>query len=339
LPFFVVGSADASRPMRCDNVRRVAAAVIAPLLFLTAGCFGGDDTTVDQKPAAGDISDVSVTGGFGEQPVVKFKAPMSFDKTENKILVRGHGKGDPVLQNSTVTIDYAGVNASDGDTFSSSWDADGKATPSTFEVSQVFPGFYTGLQGASAGDRVLMTVASKDAFDPTGNSEQTVRDGDSVIMVVDVKKVDNPRIVPADQLPTLKLDKDGNPTKFVAKADTPDSVGLLSQETLTTGDGDAVAAGDTIKVNYLGQLWPDGATFDSNYGDKKPLTIPLSNAIEGWQQGLVGKTVGSRVVLAIPSALGYGASGSTQGAVAIPPDADLVFVIDIVAITGPKGQQ
>jgi FKBP-type peptidyl-prolyl cis-trans isomerase len=325
--------------MRCDNVRRVVAAAIAPLLFLTAGCFGGDNQTEDQKPAAGDISDVSVTGGFGEQPVVKFKAPMSFAKTQHKMLAEGSGGGDSVLQNSTVTVDYSALNASDGDTFSTSWNADGKPTPSTFDVTQVFPGFYSSLQGAKAGDRVLMTVASADAFDPTGNSEQTVRAGDSVIMVVDVKKVDNPRVVPSDQFPTLKVDKDGNPSKFVAKATTPDSVGLLSQETLRTGDGDAVAAGDTIKVSYLGQLWPDGATFDANYGDKKPLVIPLASTIEGWQQALVGKTVGSRVVLAIPSALGYGESGSTQGAVAIPPNADLIFVIDIVGIKAPATGQ
>jgi peptidylprolyl isomerase len=322
------------------RARQVVAAVIAPLLFLTAGCFGGEDTTADQKATPGSISDVTVTGGFGEQPVVKFKAPMSFAKTANKILVKGPGKGDTVLQDSTVTVDYAAVNASDGETFSSSWSDGGKPTPSTFGVSQVFPGFYSGLEGASAGDRVLMTVSSHDAFDPTGNSEQTVREGDSVIMVVDVKKVENPRIIPAGQLPTLKLDKDGNPSKFVAKSNTPDSVGLLSQETLKTGDGAAVASDDTIKVKYLGQLWPDGATFDSNYTDKKPLTIPLSNTIQGWQQGLVGKTVGSRVVLAIPSELGYGATGSSQGSTSIPPNADLIFAIDIVGIKAPpKGQQ
>ncbi|HSS67936.1 MAG TPA: FKBP-type peptidyl-prolyl cis-trans isomerase, partial [Nocardioidaceae bacterium] len=275
-------------------MRRFAAAVVAPLLFLTAGCFGGDASTETKKPAAGDIADVTVTGGFGVQPTVTFKAPMSFAKTEDKILEHGSGSGDSVLQNSTVTVDYSAVNASDGDTFSTSWNDNGKATASTFAVSSVFPGFYTSLEGAQAGDRVLMTVSSSDAFDPTGNSEQTVRAGDSVIMVVDLKKVDNPNIVPTAQLPTLKLDKDGNPTKFVAKSDTPDSVGLLSQETLKTGTGDAVTASDTIKVHYLGQLWPDGATFDSNYGDKKPLVIPLANTIEGWQQGLVGKTVGSR---------------------------------------------
>jgi peptidylprolyl isomerase len=323
--------------MRCNNVRRVTAAVIAPLLFLTAGCFGGDAGAENEKPTPGDISDVTVTGGFGDPPVVKFQAPMSFAKTQNKILEHGPGEGDSVLQYSTVTIDYSAVNASDGETFSTSWDG-GAVTPSTFEVSQVFPGFYSGLEGAKAGDRVLMTVASKDAFDPTGNSEQTVRAGDSVIMVVDVKRVDNPKIVPASQFPTLQFDKDGNPTKFVAKPSTPASVGLLSQETLKEGTGAAVTSSDTIKVHYLGELWPDGATFDANYTDKKPLTIALSNTIQGWQQALVGKTVGSRVVLAIPSNLAYGEAGSTQGSVAIPPNADLIFVIDIVGIKAPSSQ-
>jgi peptidylprolyl isomerase len=325
--------------MRCNNVRRLTAAVVAPLLFLTAGCFGGDANTESKKPTPGDISDVSVKGGFGQQPVIQFKAPMSFDKTQNKILVNGSGKGDPVLQTSTVTIDYAAVNASDGDTFSSSWSADGKAQSSTFEVSQVFPGFSAGLEGATAGDRVLMTVPSDDAFDPTGNSEQTVRDGDSVIMVVDVKRVDNPHVLTPDEMPTLKLDKDGTPTTFVAAPKTPDSVGLLSQETLKTGTGPAVKPTDTITVRYLGQLWPDGATFDETYTAKKPFKIALSSTIQGWQQGLVGKTVGSRVVLAVPSNLAYGEAGSSQGSVPIPANSDLVFAIDILGAKASTATQ
>jgi peptidylprolyl isomerase len=125
----------------------------------------------------------------------------------------------------------------------------------------------------------------------------------------------------------------------VATSKTPDSVGLLSQETLKTGSGATVKPTDTVTVRYLGQLWPDGATFDSNYSAKKPLDIPLGQTIQGWQQGLAGKTVGSRVVLAIPSDLGYGEAGSTQGSVAIPPNADLVFVVDILATKASTATQ
>jgi peptidylprolyl isomerase len=311
-------------------VRRLAASVVAPLLLLTTGCFGGDSESEDAKPSPGTIADITVTGGFGEEPVITFKAPISFETTQDKTLVEGSGDGDAVLQDSTVTVDYTAVNASDGNVFSTSWDTEGKATPSIFNVGQVFDGFYAGLQGARAGDRVLLTVASPDAFDPTGNSEQTVRNGDSIVMVVDVKGVDNPTVVPPSRLPAVQLDEDGNPTGFKAKATTPDSVGLLSADVLKTGTGAAVQSDDTLTVRYLGALWPDGATFDSNYTAKKPLVIPLSNTINGWQQGLVGKTVGSRIVLAIPSELAYGSTGSSQGEVTIPPDADLIFVIDIV---------
>jgi peptidylprolyl isomerase len=323
--------------MRCNQVRRLTAAVIAPLLLLTTGCFGGESDTESTKPTRGTIEDVSVTGGYGEQPVIKFAAPMSFEKTQNKVLVDGPGAGDHVLPDSVVKVDYAAVNASDGNTFSSSWSGSGGPQTSTFEVSQVFKGFLNGLEGATAGDRVLMTVPSSEAFDPTGNSEQTVRNGDSVIMVVDVKHVDNPTVVPPSRLPTLTFDKDGNPKKFVAQKDTPRSVGLLSQKTLRTGDGPTVGDGDTVTVRYLGQLWPDGAVFDSNYADKKPTTLSLSTTITGWQQGLVGKTVGSRIVLAIPSEQAYGSAGSTQGTT-IPPNADLIFVIDIIKTKAPSGQ-
>lgn len=50
--------------------------------------------------------------------------------------------------------------------------------------------------------------------------------------------------------------------------------------------------------------------------------------IDGWQQGLTGQTVGSQVLLIVPSDLGYGDAGSGD---TIPGDATLVFVVDILA--------
>lgn len=50
--------------------------------------------------------------------------------------------------------------------------------------------------------------------------------------------------------------------------------------------------------------------------------------IEGWSQGLAGQTVGSQVLLIVPSDLGYGDSGSGD---TIPGGATLVFVVDILA--------
>jgi FKBP-type peptidyl-prolyl cis-trans isomerase len=308
-------------------VRRAAAAIVVPLLLLTAACGGSDDdTTSSTKPREGTIGDVTVTGDFGVEPDIEFKAPMTFAKTENKTVIEGPGTGPEVVGTSEVTVNYVGINASDSAEFDSTWDADGQATPATFKLGQVIVGLNNGLQGAQAGDRRLITIASKDGFGDVGNGT-TIRKDDSLVMVVDVEKVTNPTVIPPSRVPSLTFDDEGNPVKFVPKADSPADVGLLGVDVLDKGKGDPVTADQTLTVEYLGQVYPDGAVFDESYSEKKPVSFALSGVIQGWQQGLEGQTVGSRVVLTIPSDLAYGAQGSPPD---IPANADLIFVIDIL---------
>lgn len=302
-------------------MHRLAAGLAVPLLLVTAAC-GGDSTPQADEPAEGTLADVTVTGEQGEQPTVDFKAPLSFNETESKVVEEGPGDGDAAKSVSTVTIDYVLINASDSVEVDSSWET-GK--PATFALNQVFPALSTGLEGAHAGDRVLVTVASEDGFGDNGNGT-TIRAGDSLVVVADVTKVSNPAPIPREQLPTLEEDADGLPQKFTAKPATPSDVGLLGVYVVTKGKGPKVEAGQTLTVEYLGQVWPDGAVFDESFSAKEPVSLSLDQVIPGWQQGLVGQTVGSRVILTIPSDLAYGAAGSGE---TIPPNTDLIFVIDI----------
>ena len=92
-----------------------------------------------------------------------------------------------------------------------------------------------------------------------------------------------------------------------------------------------VEAGDTIVCDYLGQVW-NGEVFDNSYDRGTPLTfqIGVGMVIKGWDDGLIGQRVGSRVLLSIPSDLGYGARGVPQAG--IKGGDTLVFVTDIVGI-------
>ena len=90
----------------------------------------------------------------------------------------------------------------------------------------------------------------------------------------------------------------------------------------------AVKSSDTVTVNYLGSTYQADAPFDESYASK-PLTSPLSGLIPGWSIGLDGVKVGSRVLLQIPPAYGYGAQGSGSS---IPGNATLWFVIDVVSV-------
>ena len=103
---------------------------------------------------------------------------------------------------------------------------------------------------------------------------------------------------------------------------------------LIKGTGPRVKKGQTIAVRYLGQAFDGDKPFDENFGDTgtgEPTTFSIGTGavIKGWDQGLEGMPVGSRVVLEIPPELGYGAEGSPDSG--IPKDATLVFMIDILA--------
>ena len=108
----------------------------------------------------------------------------------------------------------------------------------------------------------------------------------------------------------------------------------LVTETLTEGEGREAAEGDSVQLQYTGALLSDGTEFDTSWDDLQPLpaTIGAGGLIEGFDAGLVGMKVGERRMLTIPSEQGYGAEGSGEQ---IPPDSDLIFVVDMVQICYP----
>lgn len=105
----------------------------------------------------------------------------------------------------------------------------------------------------------------------------------------------------------------------------------LVVDVLVQGDGPEVAAGDNIVVHYLGQSW-GGEVFDNSYDRGATIDFPIGigAVIGGWDKGLVGQTLGSRVLLSIPPHLGYGERGVPQAGIA--GGATLVFVVDIVDV-------
>jgi peptidylprolyl isomerase len=102
---------------------------------------------------------------------------------------------------------------------------------------------------------------------------------------------------------------------------------------LIKGTGPAAKAGSTVTVQYVGVLYKGGKQFDASWNDGsgKPITLPLTGVIQGWQQGIPGMRVGGRRELIIPSNLAYKAQGSPPK---IPPNAALVFVIDLHGVSG-----
>jgi peptidylprolyl isomerase len=109
-----------------------------------------------------------------------------------------------------------------------------------------------------------------------------------------------------------------------------DPSATLVDEVLTEGTGPTVAKGDILVVHYLGETWANAKVFDNSYDRKQPAAFPIGigRVVPGWDKGLVGKTVGSRVVLVLPPAEGYGEQGNPSAG--ITKDDTLLFVVDIV---------
>lgn len=104
----------------------------------------------------------------------------------------------------------------------------------------------------------------------------------------------------------------------------------LKYTVLNEGKGQIARKGDTVSVHYTGTLL-DGKKFDSSLDRGQPFEFLLGagRVIKGWDIGVEGMAIGEKRELIIPSSLGYGARGA--GGV-IPPNADLIFVVELLAI-------
>jgi peptidylprolyl isomerase len=103
----------------------------------------------------------------------------------------------------------------------------------------------------------------------------------------------------------------------------------LAVVVLEQGTGEEVQAGQSIDVNYYGQVW-NGRMFDNSYDRGSSIQFPIGvgAVIAGWDDALVGKQIGSRVLVSIPPHLGYGERG--MPAAGIGGTDTLVFVVDIL---------
>lgn len=99
---------------------------------------------------------------------------------------------------------------------------------------------------------------------------------------------------------------------------------------IVEGTGDEVPVGATITAHYTGALVADGTIFQSSKDFGNPITFGLNQVIKGWTDGVPGMKVGGTRRLIIPAAQAYGASSPAPN---IPANSDLVFEIELTAIS------
>lgn len=101
-------------------------------------------------------------------------------------------------------------------------------------------------------------------------------------------------------------------------------------EVLKEGEGEEVAAGNTVKVRYIGTLL-NGKEFDSSWKrGTEPIEFSLSGVVPGFRMGLLGMKVGGHRRITVPGVLGYGAAGSPGAG--IGANETLVFDVELVDV-------
>jgi FKBP-type peptidyl-prolyl cis-trans isomerase len=321
--------------------RRVAALAITSLL--AAGVIAGCGSSSSSSAAAGSSSSASTSadtytsvtaaGAFGKAPTVTIPAKAGSGALYTKTLIQGSGPkltSTQSLLGNFVLYDWSGTTHKlIGSTYTDK-------VPTLFTGS-LLPGLEKALEGQQVGSRVLAVIPPADAFGTAGNSQIGVGPTDTVVFVIDmVKSFDNTAGVPGTQtsngggtLPTVTAGAAGKgPTITIPSTAAPKT---LQVKTLIKGTGAAVKKGQYIVVQYTGVIYRTKKVFDSSWSRSAPFATVIGEGqvIPGWDTGLVGQTVGSRVLLVIPPADGYGKTGSSSAG--IKGTDTLVFAVDIIS--------
>ena len=315
-----------------SRVRSAALSGVLALSLLGLAACGSDSSDSDSGGAS--LSSVTIEGAQGEEPQVTFDGRLDGSKEETEVLVEGDG--EEVADGDTVEANWWIGNGFTEEQAQSTYTKNGD-TQSVELAKDVLPFLREAMIGHQVGDRVVLLTSATQAYGEAGNPSIGIGNRDAVLVVVDilgrsetVPPLDGPQgeeKTPAGWAPTL-IEKDGVITGLdFTDAHTPS--GELIATTLVKGDGAVVKKGQTITVDYLGQVYDAKAPFDESYS-KEPAEFPIGvgSVITGWDKRLVGRTVGSRVILEIPPSQGYGEEGNEQAG--IKGTDTLFFVVDIL---------
>ncbi|HEY8480338.1 MAG TPA: FKBP-type peptidyl-prolyl cis-trans isomerase [Spirillospora sp.] len=291
---------------------------------------------------------IEVTGRFGSKPKVEIPTSLA-PGGKRKVSTPIKGDGPAIKKGDTVFAQYVfyqwSKDKSDEDRsvkskskeIASSYEreAQGQPTQPLVVGESRLKGFDEGMVGQTAGSRVVLQIPPSEGFGNDG-ADFGLTKSDWIVFVADIQAVVHDKQGPEGKeikqddkkLPKVEDKGDGKAPKVtIPDRDAPDE---LQVKTLVEGAGPALAKGDEAVVNYQGTIWDTGKEFDSSWKSGTPAKFPIGmgKTVPGFDKGLTGVKVGSRVLLVLPPKEGYGKEGMPPQ---IKGDDTLVFVVDVLA--------
>lgn len=303
--------------------KATAGIIIAALSLVTlSACATSPDTCTDGLPASDIATSVTADDAQDALPTTaKFATPLVASTASAAEIVEGDGPlvhdGDVVT--STVTI-FDGTS--------------GEAINGGQITLQTSGGDLPLLRGAvcaHVGSRVAVVGPGSELLG-TFASSFGVDDAQTVVLTLDIDgdylgRATGADVLPQNGFPTVSLAPDGRPGISFTGAEAPDDLRI---ETLIKGSGTTVQDGDQVVVQYTEVDWATHDVVDSTWESARPAIVGTGDVVPGFQQALVGATVGSQVLAVIPPSEGYG--DSPPSGAGITTDSTLVFVVDILGI-------
>jgi len=320
-------------------MRRSLALIAIPLLacVVLAGCGSSKPAASSSSSSSASASPgantaVTATGSFGTAPKVVIPKAKPGNSLEVRTLIQGTGatltKSDAMAANFVLYFWTGTTSALKANTFTSS---------PTVIGGTMLPGLESALIGKKVGSRILAVIPPAQGYGTSGNSQLGITGSTTLVFVIDVLKSysDTASATGAQEssgggtLPAVSAKAGSAPTLTFPSSSPPSA---LVTKTLVKGNGPKVAKGEYVIAQYTGYIWRTKKVFGSSWSSGSPFGFVIGaspeQVIPGWDKGLEGQTVGSRVMLSIPPAEGYGTAGASQAG--ITGKDTLVFVVDII---------
>jgi len=303
-------------------VRKVIALTAAAgLLLALAGCTVNAPSGACEPVAAGEASKlVTATGAFDADPKAEFPTPLASDTLEVSVL--DTGDGDTIYEGDFVFLTYTAYDPATGQQASETASASVIAGRGS-DAEKLF-------ECLTVGSRIAALLPATEATD-TATATATS------LLVIDIDEAFTSKAtgrveVPQQGMPSIVTAPDGTPGFTILNEDPP---AALKYSTLITGDGEKVATGDQVLLQYSVVDWSTKTVVESTWTDEQyPQARKVSKFDSTTGEGvsaaaltaLTGATVGSQVLVVMPPSTWAGSDiQATEGAT-------LVVVYDILAI-------
>jgi peptidylprolyl isomerase len=311
------------------NLLKKTSLVISALfvsLTLT-GCSSSASLACDFSGGGAQVDSIEVSSEPLTKPTVSFASPITAESIQSRVVIEGDG--EVFTGRNMIEFEFAGYNGGTGELLQET-EFDGKNPAPGFFGPDSVPNFCSALVGAKEGSRIVAIFPAKDAHDGRGVENLGIGPEDSFVFIFDLSRVylekaEGSSVAPEAGMPAVVTTPEGVPGITIPNTEAPEELRLAN---LIKGEGETVVSGDNVTMHYSGFLWDGGTKFDSSWDKGSPaqFVVAPGQLIEGFLSAVVGQTVGSRVVVVIPPALGYGEQASST----IPANSTLVFVIDIL---------